>query len=108
MHCKIYFRLILRASRKEKCPHLNYNMLLCHHSLRLGLISDLLKGGRDVHLEINEIQHMKTVALLRFIKRNTVFEKFKSWAGIFKYAKDMGEVRSPSLMLSTFRVLLIM
>lgn len=80
-------------------PTPNYNMLLCHHSLKLGLISEMLKGGRDVHLEINEIRHVKTVALLRFIKRNTVFEKFKPWAGIFKYAKDMGGVRSPSLML---------
>lgn len=66
----------------------------------------MLKGGRDVHLEINEIWHMKTVALLiKIIKRNTVFEKLKPWAGIFKYAKDMEGVRSPSLMLSTFRTL---
>lgn len=64
MQCIIKYTTHFKGQLERKMPHLSYNMLLCHHSLRLILISEMLKGGRDVHLEINEVWQMKTVALL--------------------------------------------
>lgn len=55
---------------------------------RFIVISEILKTGENVHLEINKIWHVKTVALLTKMNRKEYcFEKFKPCAKIFKYAK---------------------
>lgn len=60
-----------------------------------------------MHFQINKIWHMKTIALLiKMNQKEHCFEKLKSHIRILKYFKDMAEIKSQSLIQSTFGVLL--
>lgn len=60
-----------------------------------------------MNFEINKMWYMKTVVLLlKMNQKEHRFEKLKSHTRKLKYSKDMTEIKSQSLIQSTFGVLL--
>lgn len=71
-------------------------MVSYHQSLRFTVISEMLKGGENVHLEINKIWHMKTAALLtKMNQKNAVLRNSSHVLGYSDMLKQ-AEVRSQS------------